>query len=197
MVNYRTLNNKAYASIREFSLTRSALILLIAWSFFEASIWFIIPEFILIPLVIANPDSYKRHFKTILISSTAGALIYVMIASLQPDLVYSLLIKIPFTNAHMIDRIMILYSKEGIASVLRQAFSGIPSKVWSYAAVKSGFGILPYVTLLTISRGARMAIVAYASSIIGRKHNTFLRDHICVLASTYILIFFIVLSYLS
>ena len=138
-MQYKSFNNSAYKLVYNFSFTYLALIIISIWAFFEASIWFIIPDFIILILILVNPKYYKKFFLITFISSIIGIMIYYLFVHLKSELAFELLIRIPFTNSLMIEKITDLYVNEGVMSILKQSFSGVPSKVWTFVAAKSSF----------------------------------------------------------
>ncbi len=143
------------AATRRFCDGRGADWLLGAWSFAEALVWFILPDFLLLPYAAAAPRKSKRWFITALCSSLAGTLLLLILAVFWPEPVRQMIFSLPFTAAAMLSEL------EGIRApeILTQSVSGIPAKVWTLAALDYHWNLAAFLLLLTLSRGLRMAAV--------------------------------------
>jgi membrane protein YqaA with SNARE-associated domain len=174
-------------------MSRFALILLTVWAFFEASFWFIIPDFILLVLCMLNPKNYKKFFIFTILSSLIGITFYFLFVSNYPSISLNILMNTPFINQNMIDSINTLYNNEGIVSSLWQTTTFFPVKVWTYQAALHNFDLFLYLFFLAISRSIRMFIISFTFSFLGRKFNRFIRRNLLWMLIVYILVFFAIL----
>jgi membrane protein YqaA with SNARE-associated domain len=136
------------------------LVLLAAWSFLEASIWSVAPDFLLFPLVILLPKQAKRLWLVALTASMLGGILYWFVVQAFPVATFSWLLQTPMINLERLSFIQYLYTTRGEVAVLQQSVTFIPFKGWTYMAVQQSLPIVTYFGYALISRGVRMLVVA-------------------------------------
>ena len=196
-MSFEKFNNKLFDKLSLFSLTSGALVLLAIWAFFEASIWFVIPDFFLLVLCVLSPKKYKKFFLIGIIFSLIGISAYFMFVSQYPGKAGEILIETPFIRGRMIEAIGSLYNDQGISSVLKQTTTVIPVKVWTYQAVTHNFNFFIYLLFVGISRAIRIFLICFIFSIIGNKFKKNIKKYSSIFLFLYIILFFLVLFYIT
>ena len=196
-MTFLEFNKRLYDKLNILSMTKVALALLSVWAFFEASFWFVIPDFFLLILCILYPNNYKKFFLFTILFSVIGITSYFMFVFNYTILSSEILINTPFINQNMLDSINFLYTQRGINSVIKQTITFIPVKVWTYQAVLHNFNLFLYLFFVTISRAIRMFIISLIFAFIDRKYRRSISNNIFILLLAYVLIFFIVLFYVT
>ena len=196
-MTFLELNKRLYDKLSPLTMTNGALVLLSLWAFLEASVWFVIPDFLLLILCILYPKNYKKFFIFTLLFSILGIIAYFTFVSNYTVLSGEILLNTPFINQKMLDSINSLYTDKGISVVLRQTTTVIPVKVWTYQAVVHHFNLFLYLFFVAISRAIRMFIISLIFAFIGKKYRNTLRNYSSILLLAYVLVFFIVLFYVT
>ncbi|MCP3685641.1 MAG: hypothetical protein GY861_23570 [bacterium] len=192
-MGYIQFNQKTFDLFSRFSFGVAAVVLLSFWAFFEASVWFLFPDFLLFILVILNPKKWRLFFIVSLVLSILGLSAYYLFVYLKPSLAYTILINTPFVGEYMLEKVVEFYQMKGSGIALIQAFYPIPSKVWTYETVVLGFKFLPYLLMVTISRAMRMFLVSYVGSRFGKDFKGIIRNNFFVLFLVYVIMIFTVL----
>jgi len=173
----RTFSSRLYENDQRFAASRIAIILLAAWSFSEALIWFVLPDFLLLPLSILAPARWRLWLMVALVCSLLGTIAMIFLVGHLPDFMFHLLTRLPFTHAAMFSRIETLADAYGPWSTLWQPVSGIPVKAWTWMAVsKLHWRPALYLALVLLARGLRMAIVCWLGAQIARRFPQPLRN---------------------
>ncbi len=196
-MTFSEFNKKLYDKLSLLTMTKGALVLLAIWAFFEASIWFVIPDFLLLILCLLYPKNYKKFFLFTLLFSILGIIIYFLFVSNYPLLSGKILVNTPFINQKMLDSINSLYMEKGIVVVLRQTTTFIPVKVWTFQTVLHQFNLFLYLFFVAVSRAIRMFIISLIFAFIGKRHKKIVREYSSILLLAYALIFFLVLFYVT
>ena len=196
-MNLLKINEKTYYRLHFLSLTTGSLVLLALWSFFEASIWFVLPDFFLLILCILAPEKYKRFFVIGFLFSIIGVTFYFFFVATYQNLANELLINTPFVNQEMLDTIDKLYETKGLTAVFRQTTTIIPVKVWTFQAVLHNFSFIPYLLIIALIRSIRMFLVCLIFSFIGKKFKANIRSNVGIFIILYVVLFFFVLFYIT
>lgn len=196
-MSFEEFNNKLFDKLSILSLTSGALVLLALWAFFEASIWFVVPDFFLLVLCISAPKKYKRFFFVGIIFSLIGISAYFMFVSQYPEKAGEILIETPFIRERMFENIDSLYSNQGVSVALKQTTTVIPVKVWTYQAVIHNFDYFVYLLFIGISKAIRIFLVCFIFSIIGKKFKKPIRKYSSMFLLLYVVLFFLVLFYIT
>ena len=197
VIQYKKINQKLFDYLTSIVLSSWMIAILILWSFLEASIWPIFPEFILVFFIILSPKNYRKLFLISFVSSILGVASFFLFAHLFPAAADNLLMKVPLVNKNMLLHIDILYQNGGTILVVKQPFSAIPIKVWTFMAAKNSIGFLPFMLLVSLIRGIRFFILAFFGSIIGAKLKKSIRGNFLLFIVTYIAIFLLLWTVLS
>lgn len=161
-------------STKRDNISRSLWFLLAVWSFLEASVWFIAPDFLLVIFGIFFPREWTRSTALALLSSLIGGVFYFTLLQSQPEFFGSLLQRTPFVTDRMLKFVNDLYARHQYLGVLFQSFSFMSFKIWTYQAIKFHFNPALYFPLVMLSRTVRLGAVAYLASRI----SPFIYSHV-------------------
>ena len=129
----------------------AGLVLVGLWAFFEASFWFIAPDFILIILAFTLPRRWLALSLAALGGSLAGGIVYYGLLYASFDTFEKILKATPFVMPRMLEFVESMYRHYGYAGVLVQSLSFMSFKIWTYKAVVHDFHPLLYFPLVMIS----------------------------------------------
>lgn len=146
------------------------------WSFFEATLWYVIPDAWLLGVCMAHPDSAARLAKICFRWSAAGVGLCWLLCSLQPDGMRHLMFGLPFTLPVMAEWVRGASEDYGVWSALYQPFSNIPVKVWTLAgSANLGWSLFHFLPLVAASRALRMVLAAHLGAWVGRRLPQWIR----------------------
>ena len=189
--------NELFEIFNKFSLSIYALILLAIWSFFEAGIWFIIPDYLLLFFVIINPQLAKKYFFVVFIFSALGIIAHLIFLILHPDLGLILLQNTPFLSKDSFEIVQKSIIDLGYLGLLLQPFSSIPVKVWNYEAVKMGINLVFYLVLIALSRALRMGLVSILGYFFGKRFSRSLKKNFITFLIIYSILLILILLFVS
>lgn len=144
--------------------SKNQWLLLGAWSFLEASFWFIAPDFLLVIFGVFFPKEWKRSTALALLNSLIGGIFYFVLVNWAPDLFGSVLKDTPFVTERMLQFVSDLYARYHYLGVLFQSFSFMSFKIWTYQAVNFQFNPFIYFPLVMLSRTIRLGAVSLLAS---------------------------------
>ena len=185
-LNYSKINAKVYEKLEKFSLDGWALIILGIWAFFEASFWFIAPDFIIGVLCFFAPKRYKKFLGVTIVISLIGGLGYYLFVSIYPELAMTILSQTPFLTEKSMGFVSD-YLGKGVSYTLLQSFTFIQFKAWTYFANVYGLNIIAYFFLVGISRIIRFSVVAGIAILLSKINKKFLKKNIILLILGYVL----------
>lgn len=192
------LSWELYVTQQRFASSSAGTALLAIWSFLEAICWFILPDYLLLIHVALCPTHAKRFAILSLVSSMAGSIVMLFLAARFPEQVGHFLFTLPFTSADMLSKTQHLEHSFGVSATLLQPVSGIPAKVWTYAAVYHfHWNLLVFWGLLAVSRGVRMALISFIGWVFGRYYNRELSAFWPIWLTLYTFLFFLFLTKIS
>ncbi len=141
--------------------SRAGAIAVAVWAFAEASVWPLVPEFLLAILLVAAP---RRAPKLALIAATSslvgGAATYLLAS-------HGVMLPAPLTTPRMHSVAAVQLSTEGAGALAHQAWSGIPFKVYGAAAGTAHVGLLPFLASAATARGLRIFVVGLLLGLFG------------------------------
>lgn len=150
--------------------SRASRVAVAAWSFLEGSVWFVVPDFILLPLGVIDPDRYRQWAWLALKSSLAGIAVLWVLCCLVPTAMARLIYSLPCTYPGMGDCVAELGTRLGPAVGVFQPWSSVPVKVWALVAVERlEWRLLPFLFFAGLGRATRMFFVAWLGSMLGRR----------------------------
>ncbi len=187
------MNDQLYDKASLFTGSILAFILLGIWSFFEASFWFVLPDFLLLLLCLLRPEKYLRFFVLSLVASVVGISSYYGFVVFDSGLAREILDDTPFVNQGMIGDVGGWYTEGDLLVLLKQSVSNIPVKVWTYLAVEHELNLFVYVCGVGISRAVRMFMITFVFAILGRRFAAGIRRRFLLLSVGYVVLFFFVM----
>jgi membrane protein YqaA with SNARE-associated domain len=149
---------------RDFVESPTALWLCFLWGFFEAFVWPIVPEFVLVPLVFVAPRRVRVLVATTLAGSVCGGLLaYLLSLTFVGPL---LLERAWLVTDPMRDATASWLESSGALGLLHQPLSGVPYKVFG---LQAGPHMDPFsfVVVSAVVRGGRMAVAALVAAAVG------------------------------
>lgn len=124
--------------------------LVLSWAFLEATIWFVIPEFLLF-LIIFMKVTHKRK---LLVYDIIGTILGTVVG-LSLSLSNNIMLNIPYVYQSMIEQTHKWYEELGVLALIHQPFSGVPYKVFLSEAHLFSLPILLFIIFAVIVRIAR------------------------------------------
>jgi hypothetical protein len=190
---YTSFNTKAFEKGLAFISSKKGGVLLILWSFFEASFWFIAPDFLLGIFGIVKPKEKNRFFVLAFIASFFGGITYYIFNIISFDTMSMILRETPFVTERMMSFIRDVYATYGLPGVLFQSFSFMSFKIWTHLAVESNLNPFGYFSLVMISRSLRLYPVVLLASLVGKFLPGFIRKHFVAILVVYSVSFVVML----
>jgi len=139
--------------IEDFFGSRQMDVLVFVWAMLEASVWFIIPEFLLFLIIFMRIRQRAELLLWDLEGTIAGTILsYFILAHIH-------LTQVPYIVPGMLAQVSFWYEKLGATALFLQPFSGIPYKVFTGLASAGGISLLKLVLLGALVRIARYAVI--------------------------------------
>jgi len=184
---------RSWEWFQEKAKTKHAQFWLFVISFTEASVFPLITEVFLIPILAAKAGRWKYYALLASVASVLGALFgyflgaYVFEPIVQPLVnLYGLTEEFAYTGE--------LYAQSTFWSVLTAAFTPIPFKVFVLAGGFFGVPIIPFLLASIIGRTARYALVAFLADKFGPKAAETFIDNFNFVTLIVVILLAIVLS---
>ncbi len=152
----------------EKSHSKNGLRTLYALSFFESAFFPIPPDVLMIPMIAARPESWKKIAFWVTVFSVLGALLGYLIGAVFFDTVGTWIVD-TYSLHEEIQTVGTFFEKTAFWSILIAAFTPIPYKVFTVASGFFGVNLFVLIVASIIGRGARFYLVSYLSHI-GGKH---------------------------
>jgi 1-acyl-sn-glycerol-3-phosphate acyltransferase len=169
---------------------RAGVALMFGWALAEATVWPIIPDFLLAPMAAANRRRFYLPLAASILGAAVGGVLLFLFAAHAPDGAYRVLRHVPMVHESQIaaaDRELVA---RGAAGYFVQPWSGIPFKVW--AVVGGALGLSPWraIPAFILGRGLRMTLWATLARLLASRFPRFVRDFSLFLAAIYAVVFF-------
>jgi membrane protein YqaA with SNARE-associated domain len=165
------------------------------WALAEATCFVILPDFFLLPAVVARPRLAIRLVLAVLAGSLIGSLALALASRQAPDAVHDFIVALPFTSQEMFEAVA--GATDLAAAVLTQPVSGVPAKVWTWTGVNDGVALVPFFAVLMAARLMRFTAVAAVGGLLAATCGTFLRRHARVVLVLYTVVFMGALSVIA
>ena len=163
--------------------------LMFAWALAEATVWPILPDFLLVPMVAANRRRFHVPLAAAVTGMAAGCATIVFFAYRAPRHAWGLLRHLPLVHEQQIDVARRHLAAHGTVAFLFQPWSGVPSKIWAVVAGAERPHPWLAIPALVIARGLRLALLAGATRLLAGRRAGAVRDHSIFLAATYVTVF--------
>lgn len=141
-------------------------------SFMESSFFPIPPDFLLIPLGLADPSRALWYGIITTIASVFGALFGYFLGAR-----FGRGILLRFTNPAMMEKVDALFAKYGGWAVGIAAFTPIPYKVFTIASGVFRVRTLPFLVASVIGRGARFITMGWFLMVYGDQAALWIREY--------------------
>lgn len=164
--------------------------LMFAWALAEATVWPIIPDFLLVPMAVGNRRRFYVPLAAAVAGMALGGIAIFLFAFWAPHQALDFLRQLPLVNNHQIDGAREHLGKNGVAAFLFQPWSGISFKVWGVTGGVQGLNPLLVIPTFILARSVRMAIFATAAALLSRRFAGFVRDFFIFLLVIYGALFF-------
>jgi len=169
----------------QFAESRAAAPVLFAWAVAEATVWPILPDALLAPLMLARRTRRLWLVAACVAGMTLGGILTVLVAHWAPGFAPDLLRDLPLMTEEQIRGAADGVREHGAAGFLIQPVSGIPFKAWATAAGVQGLSPVLVIPAFIVARGLRMAATALLFGAIARLLGPRLRDWFAVVAVLY------------
>lgn len=164
--------------------------LMFSWAFAEAIFWPIIPDFLLVPLAVANRRRFYRLLTAAIVGSALGGSLLFLGAAYFPVLAWDFLGQVPLVYPRQIEEVRQQVASEGIGAFVAQPWSGISFKVWAVAGGSQGLNPALAILVFTLARAFRMALFGTLARLLGGWQRRFVRDFSLYLTGCYLVLFF-------
>jgi membrane protein YqaA with SNARE-associated domain len=186
---YTRINNRTYDLALHFFSSPLFLFLLAIWAFFEASVWFLAPDLLLLLYFLTNPKQYKKILALVVTFSILGGISYYLFVTLNPVLAESILLQTPFVAQRNIVFVENLFVDYGVVATVLQSITLIPFKIWTFLAVQQSFSFFHYIFFAIITRCIRFSVLGGLFYWAGTKQNL-VRNHYVLLLFGFFIAFF-------
>ena len=158
--------------MERFFMSAEANWLVFAWALAEATVWFIIPEFLLMLLIFMKIHRKFDLVKYDILGTIAGTLL-----GLLWRLSDSGFLRLPYIRPRMLEQVDIWFQQHGLLGLLYQPFSGVPYKVFIHQADQYHFFILWFLIIAIFARMVRYLIIYEATKALYPLVHHFVRKH--------------------
>ena len=134
------------------------------WGFFEATIFFLVPDVYLTGIVL-KADSKKTlaAFSYCLVGALLGGVLVYYFAFMYPLKTLDWLHHIPGISVRLIQDVRVNISADGLLSMFKGMFQGIPYKLFAAAWGEKGGGLSFFLLLSLVARGLRFVVSIVAT----------------------------------
>lgn len=179
----------AYDAWSRFVVSRAGLVIMFLWAAAEATVWPIIPDFLLVPMALGARRRTARPFLAALAGMALGGSVTFLVASAAPDRTLSLLRHLPLVTNAQIGHARARLLNDGALAFWSQPWSGIPFKVWAVLAGGMHLDAPLVIPTFILARGLRMAVFAAVAGLLASWFTRFFRDFSLFLAVIYVVFF--------
>lgn len=137
-------------------------------TFIESAFFPIPPDFLVVPMIVAKPESWKRLGIWVSFWSIMGSFLGYFIGAVLFASVGNIIIE-TYGLQEQMARIGELYNDNAFWSLLVAAFTPIPYKVFTVAAGVFQVDLLIFAIASVLGRGARYMLVAYLAHAGGNR----------------------------
>jgi 1-acyl-sn-glycerol-3-phosphate acyltransferase len=183
------LSPSAFDRWERFASGPAAATLLAIWALAEATVWPIIPDFLLAPVAAGSRRSFCVPLAATIAGTAFGGVILLLFAYSSPAEAEALLGNLPLVTDHQISVASARLEDLGTPAFLMQPWSGVPFKVWGVQAAVHQLDFRLVVPAFIAGRAIRMAMVAGVSRIAAGLFRGFFHKFCLFSAITYLVLF--------
>jgi membrane protein YqaA with SNARE-associated domain len=172
-----------------FTSNRHGTTLMFVWAVAEATVWPVIPEFLLVPMAADNRRRFFVPLAAAALGAAIGGVLLVLFASCLPYAAVDALGWLPLVPRAQVEEAERQLAAEGARAFVVQPWSGVPFKVWGLVAGIEG--IDPWLTIpaFIAGRTARMALFATLARVLTGFFRGFVRDFSLYVLAIYVVLF--------
>lgn len=166
------------------------------WAFFEASFFFIAPDFILMFYSYA-----KNNWKKILLITAGfsflGGIFYFLLIQFMGEKLYTILLNTPYIGNTNILTVQGFYDNYGVYGTIFQSFTFMPFKIWTYLSVSNQLNPFIYFLFVMISRIVRFGIVIIIAKMLNKYFGNFIKKHFILAVLSYGILFVLLIEFME
>ncbi|MCD5390219.1 MAG: DedA family protein [Candidatus Pacebacteria bacterium] len=151
----------------EISHSRYGLWFITFIAFIESAFFPIPPDFFIIPMIMARPDSWKKIALFVSIGSILGSFLGYYIGFALFESVGEMIIH-KYNLASQMTEVGLIYNDNAFWSLFVAAFTPLPYKLFTIAAGVFSVSLIPFTIASVLGRGSRYVLVPYLASLGGR-----------------------------
>jgi membrane protein YqaA with SNARE-associated domain len=178
-----------YDRLASLASGRRGFAIVLAWAIAEATVWPIIPDFVVAPMAVATPRRWYVPLTGCLVGMAVGGGAMLLFSYSYPAAARGLLANLPLTRVDRLGEVSRLLTKDGPLAWLIQPWSGVPFKTWTVAAATLRVSPVVLVPAFILGRGIRVGLVAVVSMAAGGRFAVFARDHFLPILGLYVVLF--------
>ena len=148
--------------------SKNGLAFLYFIAFIESAFFPIPPDFLVVPMIVAKPSSWKKIGVWVSFFSIMGSFLGYFIGAVLFATVGELIVSTYGLEEEMV-RVGQVFEKNAFWSLLVAAFTPLPYKLFTVAAGVFKLNLVAFAFASIMGRGARYMLVAYISKIGGNK----------------------------
>ena len=171
--------------------SRAATGLMFVWAVAEATVWPVIPDFLLVLVAAGNRRRFYVPLAAAVLGSALGGSAIFLVAYWASEPAFDFLQQIPLVSDAQIQDAARSLDDHGAVALLLQPWSGIPFKVWGVMAGIQGLDPWFVIPAFIVGRAVRMAIVAALARVVAGTFTGFFRDFSLFLLAGYLALFFV------
>jgi membrane protein YqaA with SNARE-associated domain len=159
-----------------------------AWALAEATVWPIIPDALLVPLVVGAPRRLPRLWLAAVAGSTLGGAAGYAFAWWRSALARRILERLPGVQPRMLERTAALLAERGPSAFWLQPWTGMALKIFCVLGAAQHVDPRQALPISVAARALRLGVTGAAAALCGWRLRRFVRDRSLVLALAYLLV---------
>jgi hypothetical protein len=189
-MGYFKLNRQVFDKSSVFAAGFLGIVLVCVWSFFEASFWFVAPDFLIALFSFLVPKNYRKFIYYALVFSLVGGIFYYVLNLFYYELIGEVLKQTFFVSTKNLEFVSGLFAQHGVLGAFFQSFTLIPFKIWTHLAVGNGFNPAIYFLIVIVSRAIRFFIIGLVAVGLRKLLKNYARENIVILFVLFVIFFF-------
>ena len=173
-----------------WAASRAATGLMFAWAVAEATVWPVIPDFLLVLLVAANRRRFYVPLGAAIAGSAIGGTATFLFAYWVPEQSLDVLRGLPLVQDADIRDVQATLDEHATIAIFVQPWSGVAYKIWGVVAGVQQLSPWLVIPTFIAARAIRMTVVALAVRLLVGRFRGFVRDFSIPILLLYLLVFF-------
>lgn len=169
-----------------FSSPPAAVVVAFFWAFAEATFFFVLPDFFLLPASLRAPRLWKSMVAACLAGSLAGSVVLYALAVTWPSPVLSLLTTVSLVPADKLSEAGRMLDSLGLNAFLIQPYSLIPLKCFVFQIAHGSLPLPVVLAYILTGRASRNIAVAGLAAVAGLKFRSLVEKRWQVLLAVYV-----------